>query len=100
MVRHINRISNPIINNRTKWAITPLRTQTKRVNVGNRVAVGIGVAVKGYGIGNFTGDYIGIDKSSEFRTVITRTHIDKPVAVCHNAVTAVIEEYYNRCTRS
>ena len=77
-----------------------LRTQPKRVNIGNWISVSICVAVESYCIGNFSCDYIGIDKSAKLRTVIASTHIDKSVAVGHHTVSSVIEENYRRSAGS
>ena len=68
------------------------RSQSKRVNIGNRIPICVSKPVERNRIGNSTGNNIRIDKPSHIRRVIARSHIDKPVFIRHNAVSAVVAE--------
>ena len=96
MIRNINIICNAVICKLPSI----LRAQPKRINVGDGIAVGIGVAVEGDGIGDIAFDDVGIDKSAQIWAVVAGAHVDKPVLVGHDAISAVVAEEDNAATRS
>ena len=57
------------------------RCQTKRIHVGDGVAVGVGVAVEGNGLGDLAGDDIRVDKSPQLRAIVPGSHVDEAVGI-------------------
>ena len=80
--------------------MSSLRSQSKRIDERNRVAISIRKSIESNCIGEFTGNNIRIDESLHLGRVVTRSHIDETIRVSHDAISAVIAEEYAARTRS